>query len=58
MLGLQMYVAGAIPGKSLISRTTEQSTRNLLVLNIGMEEIKFVEHKINLPTVTAVVVTE
>ena len=25
------------------------STRNLLVLNIGMEEIKFVEHKINLP---------
>jgi hypothetical protein len=24
------------------------STRNLLVLNIGMEEIKFVEHKINL----------
>ena len=22
---------------------------NLLVLNIGMEEIKFVEHKINLP---------
>ena len=25
------------------------STRNLLVLNIRMEEIKFVEHKINLP---------
>ena len=25
------------------------STRNLLVLNMGMEEIKFVEHKINLP---------
>jgi hypothetical protein len=25
------------------------SNRNLLVLNIGMEDIKFVEHKINLP---------
>jgi hypothetical protein len=34
------------------------STGNLLVLNIGMEEIKFVEHKINLHTLTPVVVTE
>jgi hypothetical protein len=24
-------------------------SRNLLVLNIGMEEIKFAEHEINLP---------
>jgi hypothetical protein len=27
----------------------------LLVLNIGMEEIKFVEHKINLPPLPVVV---
>jgi hypothetical protein len=36
-------------------------SRNLLVLNIGMEEIKFVEHKINLHPASAlppVVVTE